>query len=540
MVSLALVLLVIGAAVAAVLSLNRLVAANRGLIVAQIERAVGRRVQVDAIEATLWGRPGVRLTDVRVAEDPQFGAGAVVTAAAVTVRVKLWPLLRRRFEVARVGLTRPHLRVVRLANGRLNLDTLWRATATASQGPPAVIPVAADQPRPGAGVAVLIAVVDVDDGTVEIVDRSAAPSRTTTLRHLFVRASDVALDRPVRVRLRCALNGDEENVRLDGRFGPLSSPAAVPISMGGAIGPVGERAFRVDALAVQAQWRGDSLHVTSAEGKAFGGRIRLNGTVPVPLRERGAVRVQAEGVDVEVAHAMGLASAEAAGEIEGRAHIVLDLSGRGRDWPALRESLAGSAVLDVADGALLNFNLVAEVLKRIARLPGLAGMVSERLGPPYREVVSRRDTRFESLHASAQIRDGRIRSDDVTIVAQDYSVRAAGWIGFTRQADVRGRLALSQPLSAEMAGDLKAVEHFFDQERRVSIPFVFRGEVGRARPQADLEELGPVLGRIVGGGFGRLLEGIVGGRERQEATPEPRDAPAEDLLRRGLRDLLGR
>src|SRR5689334_1772584 len=98
------VVVVIAGFAAASLSLNRIIAANRERVLTAAEEAVGRKVRVEEIDASVWGRPGVRLTGVRIADDPQFGTDDFVTADALTVRVKLLPLLQRRIEVARIEL----------------------------------------------------------------------------------------------------------------------------------------------------------------------------------------------------------------------------------------------------------------------------------------------------------------------------------------------------------------------------------------------------------------------------------------------------
>src|SRR5438046_551532 len=105
LVSLALILTATGVVLLALmLVLNRLIARNRDQIVSRVEATLGRPVAVDAIKVSLWGGPGLRLDNVRVADDPQFSETTFVSAAALTVRASLWSVVRRRPEADRFDL----------------------------------------------------------------------------------------------------------------------------------------------------------------------------------------------------------------------------------------------------------------------------------------------------------------------------------------------------------------------------------------------------------------------------------------------------
>ena len=540
--ALAILVLLAVALVAISVFLNRIIAANRASILAAAEQALGRPIQVAKIEASIWGRPGVRLTGVEIAQDPHFGQGDLLRAESIAVRLALWPLLHGSLEISQIELEKPQIHVVRDSEGQFNLAHLGPKRTSAGPRVPGVMRVSLAAASADSGLDLVVSVFRVDDGTIVFVDRTSSPAGKTTLQHVQLRLADVSRDRPIQYDVRCGVNAPEQNVQLQGSVGPLAQRESVPISLQGEVGPLREQVPHVESLVVQAHWQPDALRIDAASARAFGGDIRVKGDVP--LRDQAALRVQAEGEGVEIGEVVRLRSPESADEIEGRAHLVLDLTGKGRRWEELRPSLAGTATIDVSDGALRNFNLMKEVLTRVAQLPGLVNLVSKGLKPKYRAAFDRRDTRFKTLHAALRVRDQRIDTDDLAVVADDFGAHAAGWIGFDNQADMRGTLELSKELSADMGNDVKEAKLFFDAEGRVSVPFIYKGRVGQARPQPDLAKMGPVLGRALGGGLDQLLQRFLGGKGRSGASDQPTPAPkpgsSGDLLQRGLRDLLGR
>ena len=121
-------LLLLATGITVVLSLDRLIARNQDGIIeqaqTQAQAVLGRDVRIAHISVSLWDGIGVRLDDVRIADDADFGSEDFVRVAALTARAKLWPLLHGRFEVSRITAVQPHINLIRDATGRWNYTTL--------------------------------------------------------------------------------------------------------------------------------------------------------------------------------------------------------------------------------------------------------------------------------------------------------------------------------------------------------------------------------------------------------------------------------
>ena len=118
------VVLVLAACVfLAVANLNSWLNDNREMLAERAEAMAGRKVSFSEVGVSLWPTLAVRLSDLRVGDDPAFSDGNFVEAEIVDVGVKVLPLLSGQVEVSRVVLRSPQVTIIQAAKGR-NMDSL--------------------------------------------------------------------------------------------------------------------------------------------------------------------------------------------------------------------------------------------------------------------------------------------------------------------------------------------------------------------------------------------------------------------------------
>jgi uncharacterized protein YhdP len=190
--------------------------ANRDALARQAADALGREVQFSGVRISLRGGLGLRVSDLRVGDDPAFSSEPFLAADALEVQVALLPALRGRIEVERVVLRSPAIQVIGTAQG----------LSTASLGRPAAPPGAAEKaPSGSAPGALLVALVEIDDGTLRYVDRTTRPPVETVTRALDFRASDLAPGAPVAFEMEAAVLGStRQNLRASGEVVPAAEP----------------------------------------------------------------------------------------------------------------------------------------------------------------------------------------------------------------------------------------------------------------------------------------------------------------------------
>ena len=142
-----LVLAVVGVFIVSQAGVSALVHTQRvrGYLIAHLERAFGRPVEVARLDVGLLPRLHLDAAGVSVGEDPAFGFEYFLRAEHLSASLRWTGLLRGHFEFGTLSLSRPSLVLVRNGQGRWNLEQ-WlppapgNASATARiYGPPSPI-----------------------------------------------------------------------------------------------------------------------------------------------------------------------------------------------------------------------------------------------------------------------------------------------------------------------------------------------------------------------------------------------------------------
>jgi uncharacterized protein involved in outer membrane biogenesis len=240
------VVLVVAVGFYAVLNLNGIIQKQRGLILSKASDALGRKVDVKDIHASLGWGVVADLRGVTIADDARFSQTPFVQAADVYARVALMPLLGRRIEVEQVSLKQPVVRIIRNQRGELNVSSIGKKppageAAAPSQGaPPAAggtaplktAPLIAEQPkkRASAGAGALgevsVSSLIVEDATIMYQDAGAAPVSVSAVN---LDVENLGVSTPVSIKLSLAALGKTKNLSLAGKVGPLMTNGAIDL-----------------------------------------------------------------------------------------------------------------------------------------------------------------------------------------------------------------------------------------------------------------------------------------------------------------------
>jgi uncharacterized protein involved in outer membrane biogenesis len=251
------VLAVAGVVIYAIVNLNSIVQSRRDLILARASDALGRKVDVQNIHASLGWGVVADLQGLTVADDPDFSQAPFVQASDVYARVALLPLLSRRLEVHRISLKQPVVHLIRNQRGELNVSTIGKKTAESAPkmmvtpqgvpsgpagGAPLALPSSQGPVSKGAGALenVSISSFTIDNGTIDYREPGKAP---VALGALNLDLENVGVATPIDIKLDMAAFGSTKNVSLNGKIGPLMGNGgidmnAIPIALELDAGPV--------------------------------------------------------------------------------------------------------------------------------------------------------------------------------------------------------------------------------------------------------------------------------------------------------------
>ena len=117
-------LAIVSTVIALQVAVSLLVRTHRGhaYLVAHLERAFGRQVEVESFDARILPSPQLDANGVTVGEDPSFGHEYFLRAENLSANLRLMGLLRGHFEFGTLSLNKPSLILVRNSEGRWNLE----------------------------------------------------------------------------------------------------------------------------------------------------------------------------------------------------------------------------------------------------------------------------------------------------------------------------------------------------------------------------------------------------------------------------------
>lgn len=105
----------------------------KGQITNLMASSVGRPVRLSAVSVRLLPRPEFVLDDLTVEEDPGFGSEPVLHANTVTAPIRLLSLWRGRVEISEISVDEASVNLVRMPDGRWNLDPLLQTKSASGQ-----------------------------------------------------------------------------------------------------------------------------------------------------------------------------------------------------------------------------------------------------------------------------------------------------------------------------------------------------------------------------------------------------------------------
>lgn len=198
-------LILVALVVVAIVAIPLVVDANRyhGLVQAQLEKALGRPVTFGQMRLSLTP-PGMRLENVMIAEDPQFGQDAFATAKYLDATVKIGPLLHGNVDIRSLELQQPKVQIIKNAAGVWNFSTLGKKKTQAGSGEGEFV----------------LGKLAIAGGQVTMVDQ--AKKTSSVYNNIDLALNDYAPNKAFRFDGALHLPGaGKEMLRMNGTAGPL-------------------------------------------------------------------------------------------------------------------------------------------------------------------------------------------------------------------------------------------------------------------------------------------------------------------------------
>jgi uncharacterized protein involved in outer membrane biogenesis len=567
------ILVAVGALALIAVNINSYLNENRDWVSEQAESALGRSVSFGKARISLLGGLALRVADLRIGEDPAFSKEPFVSADAIDLRVAVLPALFGKIEVGRAVLRSPTITVIQTAKG-LSTDSLGGGGKAAKAAKTAE---GADEE--GGLPAFAIASVDISDGTLRFIDKTAKPPSEQSVEKLDFRATNVSLTGPVGFDVKAAVLGaSRQNVRVIGQLEDLENPKAsftltsseleLAPGKGDALRDVevkGTLSLPKAGPRVQAKLHSPGGTIAGADysdlaadfkmqqriasvekftASVFDGEISATGRYDMRKASRPSFDLKSTLAGMRMEQLVASRAPRSAGSIEGELGGQLGLTGAGAGWEQIKQSLRGKGGIQLVDGVLRDVNLADSTLKGVTGVPGLSNLLPPKLRKEYPEAFGVSDTVFENMDTKIDIRDGWAYFRDFRLAARDYAVTGQGRCSLDNKLDMSTVMVFSEPLSNSLVDAAKPMRYLRGAEGRVEIPVKLVGSLPGIKPVPDAGYIAKAASRQA---VGKLLQDALGGKKEAEdaedadgsaEAPSTEDAAA-DLLK-GLGGLFGK
>ena len=221
-------------------------------------------------------------------------------------------------------------------------------------------------------------------------------------------------------------------------------------------GAIAFKHYKVADAKLEATLDNGTLRIGRWAGRAWGGSLDGSGSADA-RSQRIAVKLVASGVNVNAL----LKDVAGKDLLDGSGRVSADLSTSGASLGALRSNLAGSAALQLRDGAIKGINLARAMRQAKAALSMKQDAVSKA-----RETEK---TDFSELTATARIANGVAVSDDLDVKSPFLRIGGAGRFDIGRGSiDYTARATVIAAATGQDGGELAAL-------RGVTVPVQLSG-----------------------------------------------------------------
>jgi AsmA protein len=245
-----------------------------------------------------------------------------------------------------------------------------------------------------------------------------------------------------------------------------TAPADTPVQLDGLkavdgqftldAGALAFRQYRVTDARVAATLERGTLVVSRLAGRTWGGSVEASARAEADSR-RVAVKLDATGVNVQAL----LKNVADKDLLEGTGRVAADLTTQGASVGAMRSNLAGTANLQLRDGAIKGINLARSLRQAKAALSMKQDAATQ--------ASATEKTDFSELRASARIANGVAQSDDLDVKSPFLRINGAGRFDIGQgRIDYTARATVTDTSKGQDGADLAAL-------RGITVPVQLTG-----------------------------------------------------------------
>ncbi|MDD4939777.1 MAG: AsmA family protein [Candidatus Omnitrophica bacterium] len=517
------------------------------------QNALGRPVDFTKIDLKLSFRNGIqlRLSDIKIGEDPEFGRGDFLTAKEFNFDLSVKELLfKRQIRISGAGCKDPILNIVRLKDGRINAQAFGLGT----QASPRVLENSTDigvqssaaSAVPASAIPeIFVNRVDIDNGKLTYIDHFSEPEVALVFDGIALRLDDFSLAKAFPIALKASFASDSQNIAAQGkgqvnisrpsfilkdvkatgelsnlsmealrRFIPQLKSAPLPEIRSGILsasidlfeaGPEGlialkgrgalakgslkmkELAVPVERIEAGFTMTESAITLDNASFSLGKGKIAFSAGISDYLLAQN-YSAKANFENIDLSESMDQSAYPI--KVKGIVSGNIKLSGQGFDPNTMLSKLNGNGSIDIKEGQLTDINVMKMVLDKLPFFPNLAGVLEEGLPDRFKGILRKKDTDIASFKSGLEVINGKIQIRPVDLEAESFIFQGEGSLGFDRSYSLFGAFVIPRELSAGMIEDVPQMEYLLDEAKQIRFPLRVSGKGASVSFVPDVKQMG--------------------------------------------------
>ncbi len=550
------VVIIAGAVFLLTLDVNR----YRPFIVSRLETALGKPVTVEKIGLSWQDGLALKIHGLAIYSRPE-APQPLFSLESAYAAVNAGALLNRQLQVGDVILKSPEIRLVRLADGSLE----------GFEKNPAVEPAAPGKGDTAAAAALsfLIRSLELRGGVLIFRDETENPPAEWQLTDVDAELQDIGWGHPSPFNVRASFISGRQNLSVAGKLflpaprtpailkdvhfetdlaavdlnrlpadqraqlqklrlaGKITADAPeVPLEPGvwktlksqirltdGSM--AAPDAPAVEQIELRAGIQGSQLTVDSLSALLAGGEIGASGKIEnLDTMPQASFQLTAARMDIaQIAKAK-----QGEPRPTGRATLLLNAAGSGRNGRQLLTSLQGEGKLALSEVVIHDFNLLREIFDSLSIIPGLVPRLKERLPPDYQKKFEVNETRLAATDIPFQISNGLIAANPIRISTEDFQLMGAATVTLDGNLAAQTMLLIEPQLSAAFIRSVEELRYLANTQGVLQIPIKIQGRLPHVKPFPDLQYVGS---RLAVSKAEELIGGFLKPKKEETAAPAP-------------------
>ena len=233
-------------------------------------------------------------------------------------------------------------------------------------------------------------------------------------------------------------------------------------------------------------WTGGRLKVDGLGVDTLGGKIGGDGALTTRNGQAFDFALNPKAEHLDLRTLLALLPNGATDSVNGRINLEGRFRSTGKDWTEVVRNLSGRGGFTLDKGVFGKFNPVRGVLAAMDAVEGIDKIDSA--GPAFISLVRDARSSFDSIEGTFTIDEGRIRSEDLLQISDEYSIVGRGWASHDGGVDLRATLVLSSAFSRDLSGRHRNIRYLFDADG-ISLPFRLSGNIPDVAIEPDVAQI---------------------------------------------------